>query len=286
MANQLTVGGQAAWFHDEGCPYGTFHTFDTLSLPDTAPRKVHVLLPRAWDRGRRYPVVYLNDGQTAFFPFDPGASLRVAQKLGELCGSGRAEEVIVVAAYPVNRELEYTHVKWAENHDGGGAAAYAAYLAGPLGAFIDANYPTSGRNAVAGASHGGLAAVYSGLAQPQRFHDVIGMSTSFWVGTEFGFQKQTGIPLRDSQLVKDFAPLLGDAKRRPRLWLDWGLKADSRARDRGREMSVLLQEDYAYELGKDLFLFEDPLGEHNEGAWEHCLGLALQTLFPLKAVLK
>jgi hypothetical protein len=71
MAVAFTKGGQAAWFYDLGHSGGFFHTYDGLqaAAPQDAPRKVHVFLPRDYETSQEhYPVIYMNDGDTAFFP--------------------------------------------------------------------------------------------------------------------------------------------------------------------------------------------------------------------------
>ena len=88
QAHEFWLAGQRAWFHDEGFAYGPVHTYDALHLPGPNPRerKVHVLVPWNYDQmDQRYPVVYMNDGHTAFFSDGlAGRSWRVAETLARL----------------------------------------------------------------------------------------------------------------------------------------------------------------------------------------------------------
>ncbi|AFY70217.1 hypothetical protein Pse7367_1942 [Thalassoporum mexicanum PCC 7367] len=71
MAIQIHHHGQTAWQRDEGHDCGYFHTYDNLQLDpgQDLPRKVHVFLPHNHDHHTdRYPVVYMNDGNTTFWP--------------------------------------------------------------------------------------------------------------------------------------------------------------------------------------------------------------------------
>jgi hypothetical protein len=83
-ARRLRLGGQTAWAHDEGHPAGTFHTYDALDVSDAFPaRKVHVFLPRGWETARRrYPLVVMHDGDTAFWR--GGAAGKTWDVAGEL----------------------------------------------------------------------------------------------------------------------------------------------------------------------------------------------------------
>jgi len=41
-------------------------------------------------------------------------------------------------------------------------------------------------------------------------------------------------------------------------------------------MVELLQSEYGYVIGKDLFVYEDPLGEHTEQSWGRHMPLILE----------
>jgi pimeloyl-ACP methyl ester carboxylesterase len=270
------IAGQVVWIH--GAPAGAFHTYDALrSCGDRAPRKVHVLLPANYGTVR-HPVIYMNDGDTAFWPGGAaGKSWRVADTLARI-GEGVGSP-IVVAVVPNEREREYTHAPWLPTRAWGGLPAYARELADCIKPFVDRNYrtdPSRERTAIVGSSHGGLAAFWIGTRHPDRFGFVGALSSSFWAGLDT-------IPLRSSRtlasssLVADVAPLLGDRARRPRIWIDWGLRRDGQfhndfveaaATDRGREMSGVLRER-GYVETRDLFVHVDPIGGHDEDAWAH-----------------
>ena len=101
------IDGQTGWAHDEGLSYGFFHTFDALNVSEHfPPRKVHVLLP--WDYSSapdRYPVVYMHDGDTAFWRGgEANKTWDVAGVLGRI--GHLIRPVIVVAIHPVERAEE------------------------------------------------------------------------------------------------------------------------------------------------------------------------------------
>lgn len=283
----VDVDGQQAWVHDEGHPAGYFHTFDGLQAggPDDAPRKVHVFLPRSYPAGsKRLPVIYMNDGDTAFFEGGAaGKAWDVATRLGTLYQQGAVPEIIVVAVHPLDREREYTHAEWAPGHACCGLPAYADYLADVLKPFVDQHYRTlasPSSTLVIGSSHGGLAAFYTASVRRDRFGHAIAMSPSFWAGLD-GMNPG---PLSSSSLLQATGAGLQDPAARPRLWLDWGLVRtgghhnaviEEMATRRGREMAGLLRDAYGYTDQHNLFVHEDPDGEHEEHTWGRRFEIAL-----------
>lgn len=281
------LGGQHGWSHDEGHAGGFFHTYDAFRPADVAaPRKIHVFLPRDYQTTTaRYPVVYMNDGQTAFFPGGAiGKSWDAAKVLSELYARKLIRPVIVVAIHALDRDREYTHEEVLPDRPYGGLHGYGDYVATSLKPWIDAHYRTlSGRDdtGIIGSSHGGLAAFFVASRHSELFGFAGCLSPSFWVGLETGPHDAN---LRSSSLLKATATGLA---RRPRFWIDWGLVRDggfhnswieANAAARGREMADLLVRDFGYRAGEDLVLHEDPQGEHTEDSWGRRLPLVLQAL--------
>jgi enterochelin esterase-like enzyme len=292
-AQPFEKGGQRAWFHDEGNPSGFFHTYDAFQVagPNDVPRKVHIYVPRDYETsGRSYPVVYMNDGDTAFFPGGlANKSWRVASALDGLYAAGAIEPVIVVAVAPLVRDREYTHEPWLFGRECCGLDGYVGYLADSVKGWVDGNYrtrPGPESTAIVGSSHGGLAAFYIANARPDRFGKAGCLSSSFWAGLDPGFLFG-GEPLRDSLLLQRTNATLADRARRPRLWVDWGLVrsggehnslVESMATNRGREMVSLLQTTYGY--GPDeLASREDPQGGHDEDSWARRFPDVMRFLF-------
>ncbi|MDX2014289.1 MAG: alpha/beta hydrolase-fold protein [Myxococcaceae bacterium] len=285
-------GGQVAWFHDSGDLSGYWHTYDALQAcgAGDAPRKVHVFLPRTYERSTaRYPVVYLQDGNTAFWPGGPANDTwRVQEGLSTLWRQRAIEPVIVVAVHPLNRDREYTHASAAPGRDCCGAEAYTNYLADCVKRFVDTNYrtvPDAARTAVIGSSHGGLISFYAATRRPDRFGRVGALSSSFWVGLD----PLGGGSLERSALVAPVLPLLRDPSRRPnRIWIDWGLVRDggfhnvwieARATERGRELAAALERT-GYVRGQTLFVQEDPRGAHQESSWARRFPDVMRALYP------
>ena len=273
--------------YDQGHTAGYFHIYEPFR-PESSlypERRIDLFLPRNYDNNdRRYPVLYMNDGHTAFFkPAIGDRSWDIAKTLGALYERRLIRELIVVAMYPVNRAREYTHAHWS-GPDCGGLGSYVQCVAESIKAFVDRSYrtlPESRTTMIVGSSHGGLAAFYIANRRPDAFGYAGALSPSFWVGVDDAerFPLIKPLPdraLKESQLMIAVKDTLADALRRPKLYVDWGLvrtgglhneSIEERATARGREMAKLLQQEYAYKIDNDLVVYEDPDGEHNERSW-------------------
>jgi len=265
--------GQQAFFHDEGDAYGFFHTYDAFSACG-GQRKIHVLVPRDYEASKvRYPVIYMNDGNTAFWRGGIGNRTWGVQKtLGDL--GGAIERPIVVAIEPHDREAEYTYASWAPLHAFGGLPAYAREVATCLKPWFDAHYrtkPEAASTGIVGSSHGGLASYWIASRFPGTFGFAAAMSSSFWAGLG-------GSRVRDSELVVPVAAALG-TRPRPAFWIDWGLRrsngtsdsvVEALATDTGKQMVATLKE-FGYG-GNELATLEDPVGGHDEEAWAFRFG--------------
>lgn len=301
MAEQFIKGGQECWFHDHGHWGGFFHTYNHFHVADSQemPRRVHIFLPRNYEMSQeRYPVVYMNDGDTAFFPGGAyGKTWNMAGILTRLYLSNQICRVIVVAVCPIERDREYTHEPiWGSNW--GGLDAYATYLAQSVKGFVDAHYrtlPEAENTLVVGASHGGLAAFYTAVQQPDRFGCVAALSPSFWVGLDsitdlsvFQLFGPSLASLESSSLIDLASKNLGDRSRRLKIYLDWGLVREGgrhnelieeRSTARGREMRDLLIRQFGYRENEDLFVVEDPFGQHTEESWSERMENVLRLFF-------
>lgn len=299
----LTIGDHYCHAHDEGHRSGIFHTFDALSL-GSRPRKIHVFLPREYEGSdRRYPVVYMLDGNTAFWRGGEGnKSWDVAGTLDRL--NGQVQQPIVVAVHPLDRAREYTHADWLHGQRPfGGLPEHARYLATRMKPFIDRHYrtrPEPAANAIVGSSHGGLAAFWTATAHPDAFGNAGALSPSLWVGLDSLILPVVMGDLAESELLSQAGPTLADPERRPRLWIDWGMKRsggfhneviEAKAELWGRRMAALLEEAYGYRAQRfsgdeqpdpnfDLWVYEDRPGGHDELAWAWRFGLLMQALFP------
>lgn len=180
---------------DRGPPRrtGRIERIAPLASAHVAAREVQVWLPPGYEAepGRRYPVLYLHDGENVFDHLGAGAEWSVDETAERLVHAGAIEPCIVVAvSHAGTRMLDYT--PWAARSgwlhalpggEGGGAVAYGRYLAEELKPLIDHRYRTRpGREhtAVGGSSLGGLVSMWLVLERGATFGAALVVSPSVW----------------------------------------------------------------------------------------------------------
>ena len=151
-------------------------------------RRVWLYLPPAYAANptRRYPVLYLQDGQNVF---DAATSFAgewgVDETLNQLAASGQdATGCIVVAVDNGGSTRLDEYSPWANPRYGGGQGdQYADFLANTLKPYIDSNYrtlPGRASTGVGGSSMGALIATYAASRYPAVFGRVAVFSPAFW----------------------------------------------------------------------------------------------------------
>lgn len=136
-------------------------------------REYQVHLPDSyrWAQDRRYPVLYVLDGQTHFF--------HSAGSVSFLAAEGELPEMIVVALTSTVRIRDFTQTDWASHWVGGGGAGnFRRFLSTELIPAIDRNYRTDGFRILSGHSAGGQFVLYCLTAEPSLFRGYIAISPS------------------------------------------------------------------------------------------------------------
>lgn len=150
-------------------------------------RRVWIYLPRSYNEGtRRYPVLYMHDGQNVFDQATSwGSEWGVDETLEQMALNEPALEVIVVAIDHGGdqRNHEYNFTINAEYGFGGRGAAYAAFLAETLKPYIDSRYRTlfePEHTMIGGSSFGAYISLYTAIRYPDLFGRVSGISFVMW----------------------------------------------------------------------------------------------------------
>ena len=186
-------GTVAGWRGGGPAPARAASRTPSVSILDTAfalpqlgrTRRVWIYLPPDYAASeRRYPVLYLHDGQNVF---DDATSFAgewgVDESLDSLHALGDPGAIVVAVDNGGDRRIaEYS--PWVHpRHGGGEGAAYADWLAGTLKPFIDRRYrtrPERGSTGIMGSSMGGLISLYAALRHPDVFGRVGVFSPSLW----------------------------------------------------------------------------------------------------------
>ena len=258
--------------------FRTHRNFHSRHL--ASDRDVLVYLPPGYESGkRRYPVLYLHDGQNLFdgaTSFIKGAEWGVDETAQALITAREMEPVIIVGIYNTGKDRidEYTPTADAKYKMGGKADLYGRLLVEELKPFIDSQYRTlkgAKHTGLGGSSLGGLVSLYLALKYPQTFGRVAITSPSVWWD--------------DKMILREVAAV--KRKLRLRVWLDMGTKegGDEAEAARHTQNARLLRDALirqGLKEGSDLKYFEATGAEHNERAWAQRVGPMLRFLFPRK----
>lgn len=263
-------------------------------------RFVRVALPVSYEnsKDRRYPVLYIHDGQNAFTTAGPHAAFgwgnwELDKTSEKLAGEGRMEEVILVATdCSTKRYQEYRGPASVQN-DESEYEKYRDFLVNELKPHIDKTYrtkPEPAQTAVLGSSMGGICSLALAWEKPEVFGKAASISGAYAVEEE-AFLK----------LLKAYR-----GPRKPfKIYLDSGTK-DFRGGDDGaaKTKEVVAELKRAgWKEGSDLVHFVDGgmnetelqklsladhkrkealNSHHNELYWRLRVWRALEFLFPAK----
>jgi predicted alpha/beta superfamily hydrolase len=259
---------------------GTFETLEVPAHAGLAARKALVYLPPGYAAAtdRRYPVLYLHDGQNVFDSATAFSGEWRADEAAEtLIAEGKVEPLIMVAVYNTSARIdEYTPVRGtgsAASLGGGKADQYGQLLVEVLKPLVDARFRTrtdAASTGLAGSSLGGLVSMYLGMKHPGVFTRLGVVSPSVWWA-------ERDIVARVNAL---------EAKLPLTVWLDIGTAESANAVADTRALrDALVAEGWTADLeapygGTDLAYLEVSGAQHNEAAWAARFPTLLQYLFP------
>ncbi|GIP31903.1 alpha/beta hydrolase [Paenibacillus sp. J2TS4] len=182
-------------------------------------RDLFIYLPLSYasEVDKRYPVLYMHDGQHVFFQDQKGESWDVHLTVDRLVAEGKMREIIVVAIAHVEdaRIAEYMHA----NPDGrdvfgmtNQGELYEQFLLQEVKPFIDKQYrtlPDKENTALMGSSAGGLVSYNIGFRHPDTF-GMIGALCPFFVSVDSATMEERWL----SQVYKQ--------KEELKIWMDIG----------------------------------------------------------------
>ena len=160
---------------------------DTFAIPQLGrTRRVWLYLPPGYTASqRRYPVLYMHDGQNVF---DQRTSFAgewgVDETLDSLNALGDSGVIVVAVDNGGTRRFD-EYSPWTNAKYGGGQGdAYVDFLVQTLKPYVDQHYrtlPDRLHTGIAGSSMGGLISLYAALKYPDVFGRVGVFSPAFWV---------------------------------------------------------------------------------------------------------
>jgi len=220
-------------------------------------RRIWIYLPEGYsDSDKRYPVIYMHDGQNLF---DNSTSFagewNVDETTDSLIKSGVNKAIIIgIDNGGKFRIDEYTPF-YNKEYGGGYGSKYMNFVVKTLKPFIDNNYRTlSDRNntSIMGSSLGGLISFYGILKYKKIFSKAVIMSPSFWFSNKIYF-----IPNYSSRYPLQFLFIAGDSESETMVSNIYKMTDKLKAKK-------YPQESYKVEIVKG--------GKHNEKLWRSKFG--------------
>jgi predicted alpha/beta superfamily hydrolase len=227
-------------------------------------RTVVVYLPGEYsEEVRRYPVIYMQDGQNLF---DDGTSYAGSWGLSEelMSASRLGANAIIVGVYHASQHRVAEYSPFVDARVGGGeASAYLGWLCDVLRPVINERYrtlPSREQTGVAGSSMGGLFALFAVFERRDVFGFGAIMSPSLWFAHGAVFDWLRGQPYSDA-----------------RIYLDVGAREGERTLANAQRLRDMLVTK-GYVPGERLRWVEDAIGVHHESAWGRRFRKALPAL--------
>ena len=229
-------------------------------------RCISIYLPPDYQSSaKRYPVLYLQDGQNMF---DAGRSSfgewRIDETLNQLFDDGDYGVIAVAIDHgDIDRINEYAPYSNPQ-YGGGQGDAYARFLVETLKPYIDQHFRTlPGREntGILGSSMGGLIAQYTAMEYQEVFGKAGVLSPSFWF-SEMIFQQP--------QQIGKKAPM--------RIYYMGGTQESSTLVSHLRQMQSTLN-DLGFTPNEETIVVTHPDGQHSEWYWAREFSNVYQWLF-------
>jgi predicted alpha/beta superfamily hydrolase len=243
-------------------------------------RSIRVLLPPDYDAakngGKRYPVLYMLDGQNLFdacLSDVSHAEWQVDETVYRLIREKAIPEMIVVGIdhAGVKRAYEFLPYRDSFNPDmeDPAGAHFPDFLVNEVMPLVNSQYRTltgHGNTALGGSSYGGVATLYALMARPQTFGYGLIESPTIWVGM--------------GQLIRDTSPLVALPRK---VFIAFGGEEVSHgaAEKQVQGFFATVSANFkaaGYEDSNFRYVYEEG-AKHTESAWAKRLPDALKFLF-------
>lgn len=149
-------------------------------------RRIAVILPHDYKENpeKKYPVLYLQDGQNLYEESAPFGTWSVNKRMAYLAEKGMGDVIVVAIDHAEEYRIkEFSPFKHPELGDGEGEK-YVDFIVERLKPHIDKNYrtlPKRQHTGIGGSSMGGLISLYAGLIRPDTFGKLMIFSPSLWI---------------------------------------------------------------------------------------------------------
>jgi predicted alpha/beta superfamily hydrolase len=187
-----------------------------------ATRKISAVLPYDYHQSsKRYPVLYLQDGQNLFNPAAPYGDWAIDKSLAKLAEEGLSDLIIIAVDHGeqerIREYLPYYHPRFGE----GKGDFYIQFMIEKLIPYINSHYRTLRdfeHTGIGGSSMGALISLHAGLSNPGVFGKLMIFSPSLWISNKIFNSTKSFRPLEQSKIYlysggKESEEHLDNAKR-------------------------------------------------------------------------
>lgn len=228
-------------------------------------RRIAVLLPHDYyETQKKYPVLYLHDGQNLFDDYAPYGNWGIDKSLASLSKNKNGDVIIVAIDHGgvlrIKELLPFPNHKFTDVE----GQLYLTFMMETLKPMIDHKYRVltdRDHTGIGGSSLGGLISLYAGFKFRHVFGKMMIFSPSLWISEEIYTQAKKFVPFGPTDL-----------------YLYAGGMESASHYGNVLRMENILQEKRKYDAF-DLHFAHNPKGEHREIYWGQQFPLALQWLF-------
>lgn len=154
---------------------GQLYQIHSAVLNEDLGYRVYLPASYRWASNRRYPVLFLLDGETRFG--------HTATSVDTLASVGDIPEMIVIGIDSRQRTRDFTPTRWAAISGGGGADKFKRFLKTELIPAVDKALRGDGYRVLSGHSLGGLFTLYCLSSEPALFQAYIAIAPNLeWDG--------------------------------------------------------------------------------------------------------
>lgn len=238
-------------------------TFEIPQLIKT--RRITALVPYNYQHSeKRYPVLYLQDGQNLFDDYAPFGNWGIDKKLASMIEDGCGEIIIVAIDHAEDERLEEFTPSYHTKLGRGEGKKYVRFLADTLKPYIDRHFrtlPEWEHTGIGGSSMGGLISIYAALMYPEVYSKVLLFSPSLWVDPNIYFNLPRFLDTDETRWY-----LYGGGQEGPGLI---------------KHLAWLKQtfEEQGKEEGRDFVYSINQVGQHSEYWWGEEFPSAVKWLF-------
>lgn len=202
LSHDTTIRVEIAGWQDNFKPEKKKHTAsanvhvitENFDIPQLGrQRRIWIYLPADYESShRKYPVIYMHDGQNLFDAYTSGYG---EWGVDEIMDKLPVREQCIIVGVDHGGEHRMTEYNPCDSKFGKAEGdQYVDFLAKTLKPYIDQHYRTKAdvkHTAIAGSSMGGLISFYALLKYPQVFRNGGIFSPSFWIAPEmFNYAQQ------------------------------------------------------------------------------------------------